>query len=187
MSFKRRLTRLTAGLSLAAALALGFVVPALADTVTGSATITGGQLTEVASGGPTFSATLDGTDQTATSSFNVDVVDATGTGSGWKLQIAMDQFATADAEPHTLPLDATSVTNVTAASSGTSTAPVNSVTYPLVVPAGASATPATLFSADANTGMGSFTLTPDLSVSIPANSYAGTYTSTITLSIVSGP
>jgi hypothetical protein len=44
-----------------------------------------------------------------------------------------------------------------------------------------------LFNAAANTGMGAFTVTPTISVAIPANSYAGTYTSTVTVAVVSGP
>jgi hypothetical protein len=35
--------------------------------------------------------------------------------------------------------------------------------------------------------MGDFNLTPTLQVSVPANAYAGTYTSTLTIAVVSGP
>jgi hypothetical protein len=36
--------------------------------------------------------------------------------------------------------------------------------------------------------MGSYTFTPtNLTLSIPANAYAGTYTSTVTVSVVTGP
>jgi hypothetical protein len=35
--------------------------------------------------------------------------------------------------------------------------------------------------------MGSFTITPTNQVSIPANTFAGTYTSTVTVAVVSGP
>jgi hypothetical protein len=44
-----------------------------------------------------------------------------------------------------------------------------------------------LFNAAANTGMGSFTVTPTVQVAIPANTFAGTYTSTVTVAVVSGP
>ena len=66
--------------------------------------------------------------------------------------------------------------------------PTNSVTYPVGVPAGS--TPPTAvkyFNAAANTGQGQFTNTPTIQVSVPANTYAGTYTSTLTLAAVSGP
>jgi len=35
--------------------------------------------------------------------------------------------------------------------------------------------------------MGGFTVTPTVQVAIPANTYAGTYTSTVTVAVVSGP
>ena len=66
--------------------------------------------------------------------------------------------------------------------------PTNSVTYPLTVPAGSTAPSAVKFaSAATGTGTGIFTLTPTIGVSVPANSYAGTYTSTLTIALVSGP
>jgi hypothetical protein len=37
------------------------------------------------------------------------------------------------------------------------------------------------------TGAGHFTVTPTITVSVPQNSFAGTYTSTLTIAIVSGP
>ena len=43
------------------------------------------------------------------------------------------------------------------------------------------------FNTTANNGMGRFTVTPTVGVTIPQNAFAGTYTSTVTLSIVSGP
>ena len=58
----------------------------------------------------------------------------------------------------------------------------------LSVPAASSPpTAVKLFNAAANTGMGSFNLTPTIQVAIPANTYAGTYQSTVTVAIVSGP
>jgi hypothetical protein len=56
------------------------------------------------------------------------------------------------------------------------------------VPAGT--TPPTavkFFNAAASSGMGKFTVTPTIGVSVPQSSTAGTYTSTLTISIVSGP
>jgi hypothetical protein len=35
--------------------------------------------------------------------------------------------------------------------------------------------------------MGKFTVTPTVQVAIPANTYAGTYQSTVTVAVVSGP
>jgi hypothetical protein len=81
------------------------------------------------------------------------------------------------------------MTGVTSAcSSGTCTNPTNAIGYPVAVPAAGTAPAAVkLFNSAANTGMGIFTITPTIQVVVPQNSYAGTYTSTVTLAIVSGP
>ena len=56
------------------------------------------------------------------------------------------------------------------------------------VPAAATApTAVKFFNAAANTGLGSFTVTPTVGVFVPAASFAGSYSSTLTVSIVSGP
>ena len=39
----------------------------------------------------------------------------------------------------------------------------------------------------ADTGLGDFTVTPTLRVSVPANAYAGAYTSVMTMTVSSGP
>jgi len=43
------------------------------------------------------------------------------------------------------------------------------------------------FNAAANSGMGRFTITPSITVSVPGNVYAGTYSSTVTVAVASGP
>ena len=70
----------------------------------------------------------------------------------------------------------------------TCTSPTNAITYALAVPAGAGPpTAVKLFNAAAATGMGGFAITPTMQVAVPANTLAGSYTSTVTLAIVSGP
>jgi len=72
--------------------------------------------------------------------------------------------------------------------SGTCTNPTNSLSYSIGVPAAATAPAAVkFFNAAANTGMGRFTITPTIQVAIPGNSFAGSYTSTVTVAVVSGP
>jgi hypothetical protein len=100
------------------------------------------------------------------------------------------QFSTGGTTPHTMPTNASTITAVSSActSGNTCTNPTNSITYPLTIPAGSPApTAVKFFYAAANTGMGQFTITPTVKIAFPANLYAGTYTSTITLAIVSGP
>jgi hypothetical protein len=74
-------------------------------------------------------------------------------------------------------------TNVTSTPGGTTT-----VVYPYSLPAATTAPTATkLVNAPAGTGMGDQTVTPTWALAIPATAYAGNYTSTWTLSLVSAP
>ncbi|MEA2286360.1 MAG: hypothetical protein QOJ21_2403, partial [Solirubrobacteraceae bacterium] len=64
---------------------------------------------------------------------------------------------------------------------------VNTIAVP-PIPAGPTPPKArAFFSAEANSGMGEFTITASVRVTVPANAYAGTYTSELTVSVVSGP
>lgn len=166
------------------------VTTVFADSATATATLTGGSLTESTGSAPAINATLNGTDQLLTYTMAISVDDATGTGNGWNLTITSTQFSTGGTTPSTLSTTASTITGVTSVcvANTTCTDPTNTVTYPLALPAGATApTAVKLFNAAANTGMGSFTVTPTVSVSVPANAYAGKYSSTVTLAIVSGP
>ncbi len=172
----------------AAALSLAAASSALASNVTATATVTAGTLSLSSSATPSVTAILNGTDQTPSYTLPMTVNDFTGSGAGWNVTITSTTFTTG-APVHTLSTTASNTTGVTAlCAGGTCTAPTNAITYPLGVPAGASApTAVKLFNAAANTGMGGFTVTPTISVAIPANTYAGTYTSTVTVAVVSGP
>jgi hypothetical protein len=55
------------------------------------------------------------------------------------------------------------------------------VAIPVVIPS------APFFNAAANTGIGTFAVAPTITVDIPANARAGSYTSTITTELISGP
>lgn len=186
------LKRLTLAAACAAAMTLGAAQMAGAATTanpTVTGTVSGGALSVATSAAPTFSANLAGGDSTPTYTLPLNAVDTTGTGAGWNLTITSTQFTTGGATPHTLAANASTITGVTSVcASGTCTNPTNAVAYPVGVPAGA--TPPTavkLLNAAANTGLGSFTVTPTVGVFVPAASFAGSYSSTLTVSIVSGP
>jgi len=165
-----------------AAAALAAATAALAGTITPTATITGtaGVSLNLPSN-PSISNTLDGTDQVASWSAALGVVDARGTGTGWNLTVGSTTFS--DGQGHTL--GAGTLTGVTAAcrAGNSCTAPTNAVSYPITL--GSTATK--FFNAAVNTGLGKVDVTPSVDVSIPGNAYAGTYTSTVTLAAVSGP
>jgi WxL domain surface cell wall-binding len=187
-----RKTRLAGAAAFAVTAALGSFQAAGAAT-TASPTVTGtvaaGALSVATAAAPTFSANLATGDQTPTYTLPLTATDTTGTGAGWNLTITSTQFTTGGGTPHTLAANASTITGVTSAcATGTCTNPTNAVTYPVGVPAAATApTAVKFFNAAANTGLGSFTVTPAVGVFVPASTFAGSYSSTLTVSIVSGP
>jgi hypothetical protein len=139
-------------------------------------------LTTFAAGDGSFTLGLNGTDRTTTFTFRI----ATGNPSpydngGFHVTISAPDLS--DGASHTLPLGPIESVAVSCAAQCAGT-PVNSVGYPLAIPTGA---PATFFNAAAGTGLGYYYLTPTVDVSVPANTHAGTYSTTITTAIVSGP
>ena len=169
-------------LTCTAAAALAAATAALAGTIQPTATVTGtAGISLNLPSNPSISDTLDGTDQVASWSALLGIVDARGTGAGWNLTVAATTFS--DGSGHTLA--AGTLTGVTAAcrAGNSCTAPTNSVTYPMTL--GSTATK--FFNSAANTGLGKVDVTPSVDVAIPGNAYAGTYTSTVTLAAVSGP
>jgi hypothetical protein len=178
------------GAVLLAAAAFAFPASALAATATTTGTVEGGSLALTTSAAPAFSATLDGTDQTPTYALPLTIEDLRGSGAGWNATITSTEFTTGGETPRTLSTGASSITGVTNAcvEGNACTDPTNAVSYALSVPAAAEApTAVKFFNASAGTGMGVFSNTPTVAVSIPADTYAGSYSSTITLASVSGP
>jgi hypothetical protein len=174
-----------------AVIALTVAAVAVAGNVTATATVTpgnGGNLSLSLPSNPSIASTLDGTDQSASYSLALGLNDVRGSGAGWNLTVTSTSFS--DGAGHTLAANSSSLTGATSAclAGGSCTAPTNAVSYPLTVPAAATAPAAVkLFDSAANTGMGRFTVTPSVSVAVPGNAYAGAYTSTVTIAAVSGP
>ena len=185
-SIKARFARVSATLLVSSLLTLGAAAPAFADTINGTSPVTGGTLALAGTTAATFSSVaINGTNQDPTATATIDVNDDTGTGDGWKITFSASQFTSVEGK--TLAGTALSITGVSAANngSGTYTAPTSDVSYAsAVVP---EAGTVTLFNADDDTGMGHFRLTPAFKVHIPANAYAGTYSSTFTVTVASGP
>ena len=129
--------------------------------------------------------TLNGTARTTTATMGTfTVTDSRGTGVGWSVTVQATQFTSGG---HTLPLGSASmpvpsVAKVTPQSTG----------LPAIMPGpytidGISATKIASAAADGS-GEGSYIFTPGLlTLSVPASTYAGTYTSTVTVSVISGP
>ncbi len=133
---------------------------------------------------------LNGQNQLATYTIRIYVTDATGLHKGWSISVTSTAFTTIiDGTPHALPTNASSSQGPpTVVATGTSTLPTPNTNFPVAIPAGATPPPAvTLYNARTDSGMGSFSITTTITLVIPANAYAGTYTSTLILSIASGP
>jgi hypothetical protein len=164
----------------------------VAAAITVNGTVTAGvTLTTTGVGSPTFALTLTGVDQTPTYALPVSVVDARGAsvGGGWNLTITSTTFN--DGAGHTFPTTASTMTAVGTAcgASSTCTAPTNAVANTnLAIPAAAVAPAAVKWeNAATATGLGTNTVTATVQVAVPANVFAGVYSSTVTVAIVAGP
>jgi hypothetical protein len=181
----------TLGAGIAAVSSL-LLIAAPAGATNASATLTAGPFGFAGSlGDVTFPAVaLNGQNKSVSAPQSLDIADATGSGSGWNVTATSTAFTSGS---YKLPSTATAITSAPAAATcdaGVTCTPAgsNSVSYPYFLPAGATAPTATkLFNAAANTGMGDQSFTPNWTLAIPGNAYAGNYTSTWTISLVSGP
>lgn len=180
-----RLTLVAAALTAA----LVAAVAARAAGVTVNATVVGGStLTVTPMNSPSFPDTLNGDDQTATYQAQLQVVDARGlgTGGGWNLTLTSTQYS--DGAGHTLPANASTITSVTSGchSGSTCATPANSapntnVALPI------SPTTTKILNAASGSGLGRIDVAVNVSVGIPANTIAATYSSTLTVAIAAGP
>jgi len=189
---KKRSIRFYLGLVLVLVMAIGgSAITAFADSGTARVAVNAGNLTLTGVTNVSATAvTLTGDDQTTTYSMGLTVNDARGSGTGWNLSVTSTTFTTGS---QSLSNTASSINAapavVCSGTGGHCTNPDDSlITYPVGVPAGASAPPAVkFFDARANTGLGKFTITPMVTIAIPGNTYAGTYTSTVTIALSIGP
>jgi len=153
-----------------------------------SACTTGGSLGLTAPTSASFpSFTLDGTNKTGSTTVTVKPDDETAGHSGWNITETSTTFN--DGSGHTLPTTSTVTTAAsTATTGGNCVMPTNSITYPVTLPAAATApTAVKAYNAASATGQGPTNVTLTYQLSVPANTFRGTYTSTWTFAIVSGP
>lgn len=186
--FRRRALLVAAPLAFAP---LALPVAADAATAAASETVTGGPLAFI-NGSPTAvtfpPVALNGTDQTSSQTQTLDISDARGTGAGWNVTATSTAFNNG---AESLPNGSTTITGAPAVACDVGIScvtPTNSITYPYTLPAAAVAPAATkMYNAATSTGTGAMTVTPTWRLLVPATAAVGTYTSTWTLSLVSGP
>lgn len=140
--------------------------------------------------------TLDGTAKSTTATGSgFSVADARGTGAGWNVTVAGTQFCKLDGvgtacdlvTPRNLPTSSLSVPQFTVAKADATSSAVPSITGGPYLIDGVSIKVAS--AAADGSGMGSYDFSQggNWNLSVPASAYAGTYRSTVTVSVTSGP
>jgi hypothetical protein len=185
----------------------GAVQAGTSCTMTGTVSLTAGALTLTSPSALNWATTLTGLDQQLVDGTAGDqqytVNDATGSGSGWHVTTSATQFTNGSI---TFPNTGTFSTNgsttaisstigPTATCSATCTLPTNTTTYPVAITtATSSPTPTTIYDTAAGTGMGQIVIGGSTAahpvgwwVNVPSYATAGSYVSTITMEIISGP
>lgn len=182
----RKILTLTLILGLLTATALAVY----AETAT--VTITGGSLSFSTANISLSAVTLDGTDQTSTSPFGDNswtVTDARGTGGGWNVTIDSTDFTGG-----TNPIDISAagsefkiqLTNISVTAG--SDAPTSLVSSLTTIPTAPAAALKFLSAADTGgVGMGSYSVQPNFELGVAAETYAASYSATLTLTGSSGP
>ena len=171
-------------LAIAALLAFGVVGKAFADA---SVVVSAGSLSQTPQNINFPGVTLTGADQTVsdTDVTNWSAADSTGTGAGWHINISAANFIKQGDATKTIAVANFKVrvtdANITLVDGNTK--PTSSITAYTSL----SGTAQALMSAASGNGMGNYTYVPDFQLTIPAETYAGTYTSVVTVAIVSGP
>lgn len=163
-------------------------------------TVTGGDLTLGSiTTGDFGGITLNGAAQSTTATMNAfSVTDARGTGLGWNVTVSASSFKEYASGEYVasgktlgtsrLTMAAASAAKVDVSSSGLPS--MTSGTYTLDADANSDGTSdaVKIASAASGDGMGSYTITPgQLGLSVPANVFAKTYRSDVTVTLSTGP
>jgi hypothetical protein len=173
-------------------------------TLTGSLGVSASTLTLTSPSSLAWSETLTGLDQSVvdTSDQQYTVNDATGSGDGWHVTVSATTFTngsytltdtgTFSTNGSTGSITSTSAPTATCSANATCTLPTNTETYPVAITTAAtSPTPTNIYDTSAGTGLGQIVIGGTNPVGwwlqVPASVYAGSYTSTVTLEVISGP
>jgi hypothetical protein len=164
---------------------LALEVLSLADTATAALLLTGGTLGVTAQDISFSGFQLDGQDHSDVSGTTISAwtaVDATGTGSGWHVNVACSDFVNGSYSIPVGGLDVNLLDGDVAIVDG-NTKPTSSVTDWTAL----SQSGIAVLSAGVGEGMGSYVFTPTFRLDVPAETYAGNYAAYITVTISTGP
>lgn len=165
-------------------------------STTASATLSAGTLAFGSTPPPiAWTVTLTGlTQQAYTTTEPVSVVDSTGSGAGWALDVTASQLCTSNCA-ESLPEGATSLMpspSVTCASTASDcvVGVGSALRTPVTITSGSGTSPGSvtqLFSAEKGSGMGAQVVSLDLGLAVPSSALAGDYSATWTFSLIAGP
>ena len=182
----RSIARLAVSFSTAALVAVATALPSFADP---QLTVGAGSQSTVGITFGAFGVTLNGSEQTPTTSFTfADIVDSRGSGAGWNLSLTLAQFT--DVALDTLPLSSLIVKNTPIINKIDPTSSATGTITSLLIPGAALDTGAgqKLLSAAVAGGMGSYSISRvNLGMTLPATTKAGVYTSVATVSLNAAP
>lgn len=176
---------ITAGLLIAATIA----VPVMAaDTVV--QVINGGARTASVADLTLTPLTYSNNAQANAGSMTLTVDDASGTGAGWNVTIQSSAFVYSGANNGTnIPAANFSLTSAATPvmTAGQAVDVTNGPKVPASSPVGTLDSARKVIQANANYGLGTYTQALGVSLSVPAQSRAGTYTGTLTTTISAAP
>lgn len=178
--------------SLASLCAMLALVPAAAFAADTTVTVNGGSLSITAPSVANFAAVnMDGTAKTTTAAVGTfSVTDARGNGNGWHVTASASQFAEWSGTAYvtngkTLAQGSLELSEPSVAASGTDSPDPTVSSGPYTIDSGSGVTVA---SAAVDEGMGKYDFgASTLTLSIPADAYAKTYKSTVTISVTTAP
>lgn len=187
--FKHRIKQATVGFSLAALLAAGAAVPALADnSVYGD--IDGGSLTSSIADLDLGAVNYAHTSQNMNGTMALTVDDQTGTGDGWNVTVVASDFVYSGANDGA----AIAATNFSLGTIGTPAQvagqAVDGTDGPVADAANNSASldqARRVVYANPDFGQGQYSQDLPVTLTVPGQSRAGTYTTTLTVTATSGP
>jgi len=171
----------TISISLTLLLLAALAAPVLADA---TITVSGGTLSVTPQAVAFAGVTLNGADQTSTGTSSAwSASDLTGSGSGWHINVKATDFSDGAGNSiavggFRIQLQAGNISTVAG-----NTAPSSQIASLTAL----STTDQSLLSAASGAGMGTYNFTPNFDLAVPAETFAGSYSSTVTVSAVSGP
>ena len=190
-SLMARLHRVHWALLLSTALAIATMSPALgANTVTQA--LIGGTLSASVANLALADVTYSHSSQTSSGTMTLTADDSTGTGQGWHVTIQSSAFLYSGSNSGSnIPAANFALTSAAAPvrTGGQEVDPlgVGGPRVPLVSPVGSLATARKTILAEPLFGQGTYTQALGVTLNIPGQSRAGTYTATLTTTISAGP